>query len=137
MNIPRVVRSFGGAALLVAFLLSSSRAEEEPIPFPAEAPGTVMAPGSCAPKLLQRVAPVWPAAAKETASEVGVYVAFVVGADGAVRNARALFGRFADFESAAVEAVAQWKFTPGKHEGHFVTTQMIGLVSFTPPAQAK
>lgn len=43
-----------------------------------------------------------------------VVVDFVVAADGSVQNAYALKSSRREFESAAVDAVSKWKFSPGK-----------------------
>lgn len=128
----RLLRRVTLGLIVAAGAIACLQAEEDPVPFPAEAPGAELAPDSGPPKLIHRVAPVYPAAAKDRTATVGVYVAFIVTPDGAVKNPRALFGRYPDYEPAAVEAVAQWKFSPGRHEGHFVATQMIGLVTFVP-----
>jgi TonB family protein len=59
-----------------------------------------------------------------------VWVAFVVEKDGKTGQVRAFFGRHAEFEAAAVEAVKQWVFEPGVHEGRVVRTRMVVPIRF-------
>lgn len=116
--------------LLLGLALPCSRAAD-PMPFPAlPAPDNDHTP----PKLLQRVEPVYPAGVSET-KDRRVYVAFLVAADGRVRNASALFAPPTAFAHAAVAAIEQWVFEPGQiRNGPPVSTQMTVELWFKPAA---
>jgi hypothetical protein len=104
----------------------------EPMPFPATTPDNDHTP----PKLVQRVEPVYPAGVSET-KDRRVYVAFLVAADGKVRNASALFTPPTAFAHAAVAAVEQWVFEPGRiRSGPPVWTQMTVELWFKPAVVA-
>ncbi|MBA4137131.1 MAG: hypothetical protein C0518_07430 [Opitutus sp.] len=115
-----------GASLLFA---------AEPVPFPA-----LPAPDADhrAPTLLQRIEPTYPAGVDEP-TERRVYVAFLVAADGTVRSASAMFGPPAPFAEAAVQAVNQWKFEPGRlvAGNRPIRTQMTVEFWFKPPSPPK
>jgi protein TonB len=53
-----------------------------------------------------------------------VLVEFVVDANGAVREARAVRSSQREFEAAAVQAVSKWTFRPGQKGGRNVATRM-------------
>lgn len=53
-----------------------------------------------------------------------VLVEFVVDANGAVREARAVRSSQREFEAAAVQAVSKWTFRPGEKGGRKVATRM-------------
>ena len=53
-----------------------------------------------------------------------VLVEFIVEANGAVRDARAVRSSQREFEDAAVQAVSKWKFRPGQKGGRDVATRM-------------
>lgn len=118
--------------LLLGLTQPGARAAE-PMPFPAlAAPDTDHTP----PKLLQRIEPVYPAGVSET-TDRRVYVAFLVAADGKVNNASALFAPPTAFANAAVAAVEQWVFEPGRiRNGPPVWTQMTVELWFKPAAVA-
>jgi hypothetical protein len=101
----------------------------DPVPFPQlAAPDNDHTP----PKLLKRVDPDYPAGVSETKDRL-VYVAFLVAADGKVRNASALFTPPTAFANAAVAAVEQWVFEPGRiRGGPPVKTQMTVELWFKP-----
>jgi hypothetical protein len=119
--------------LLLGLVLPDARAAADPVTFPAlAAPDNDHTP----PKLVQRVEPVYPAGVSET-KDRRVYVAFLVAADGKVRNASALFTPPTAFANAAVAAVEQWVFEPGRiRSGPPVWTQMTVELWFKPPAVA-
>ena len=101
----------------------------DPIPFPPlAAPDGV----HIAPKLTHRVDPAYPSGIDKPA-ERRVFVAFVVTPEGTVSNASAMFGPPAPFATAAVEAVKQWKFEPGRIGKRPVSTQMTVELWFKPP----
>jgi TonB family protein len=118
-------------ALLLAIIGLTTLGAAEPIPFP---PLASPDPDHTPPVLLQRVDPTYPGGASET-RERRVYVAFHVGPDGRVRNAAAMFNPPPAFAHAAVAAVEQWSFKPGRiANGGPVTTQMTVEFQFQPGA---
>lgn len=60
-----------------------------------------------------------------------VVVDFIVTDQGDVRNAYAAHSTQREFETAAVQAVSKWKFTPGRRGGRAVNTHMQVPVGFT------
>lgn len=124
------------AAAIVVLLLTVGAPllrAADPIPFPPLA-----APDGIhfAPKLVHRVEPAYPSGI-EQAAERRVYVAFVVTAEGTVRDASAMFGPPPPFATAAMEAVKQWKFEPGRIGKRAVSTQMTVELWFKPPSVPK
>lgn len=120
------------AAMLLAVGAPLLRAAD-PIPFPplAEPDGVHIAP-----TLVHRVEPAYPAGIDKPADK-RVFVAFVVTPKGTVANASAMFGPPAPFATAAVEAVNQWKFEPGRIGKRSVSTQMTVELWFKPPPSPK
>lgn len=60
-----------------------------------------------------------------------VVVDFIVDANGDVQNAWALRSSQREFEAAAVAAVAQWRFRPGRKGGRAVATHLQVPILFT------
>ncbi|HYC72207.1 MAG TPA: energy transducer TonB [Opitutaceae bacterium] len=112
--------------------LDSSRIPRVPVPGP---PGPPVA-GSMAEQLFDpqsldreprarvRIAPEYPFDAKRLGLAGVVEVAFVVGPDGAVRDARVLRSDHRELEAAALRAVLKWRFEPGKVRGRPVAFRM-------------
>jgi TonB family protein len=71
-----------------------------------------------APRVISAVSPSYPLIAQIVPAEGEVWVAFVVGTDGTVEDARALIDSESPFSRAAVKAVMQWKFVPGRIAGN-------------------
>lgn len=122
------------AAALVALLLAAGAPllrAADPMPFP---PLAAPDPDHIAPTLVHRVEPAYPSGIDKPA-ERRVFVAFVVTSDGTVRHAAAMFGAPARFAEAAVAAVNQWKFEPGRIGAtkRPVSTQMTVEFWFKPP----
>ncbi len=123
-----------GATAIVALLLAVTAPllrAADPIPFPPQAAPD---PDHIAPTLVHRVEPPYPSGIDKP-TERRVFVAFVVTAEGTVRHATAMFGAPAPFAEAAVAAVNQWRFTPGRVSAnkHPVSTQMTVELWFKPP----
>jgi protein TonB len=53
-----------------------------------------------------------------------VLVEFLIDARGDVHNAFAAHSSWKEFEAAAIQAVAKWKFRPGRKGGRNVVTRM-------------
>lgn len=109
-----------GAATLPAL------AGNQPEPFPKATDGM---PGEL-PQLISSVAPLYPAKLKAEKIQGEVQVAMVVNTKGEPTQVRAFFSTRPEFEEPAVEAVKQWKFTPGKKDGRAVNTQLVVPIKF-------
>ena len=59
-----------------------------------------------------------------------VDVGFIVDSNGVVQNVRVISSSQREFETAATQAVAKWKFKPGKKGGKGVATNMSVLLNF-------
>ena len=69
------------------------------------------------PKVITRVEPKYPEAAREEGQEGTVLVSGVVETDGLLSNARVVKTLGEDFSKSALEALSQWKFEPGQKAG--------------------
>ncbi len=67
--------------------------------------------------------PVYPLEMRRTGQSGPVTVGFIVDAHGEVQNAYVISSSQREFESAAVLAVAKWKFNPGRRCGKDVATR--------------
>lgn len=59
-----------------------------------------------------------------------VVVEFIIDANGDVKNPFAIKSTQREFESAAIQAVAKWKFRPGKKGGRAVASRAQQLIEF-------
>jgi TonB family protein len=83
------------------------------------------------PKLLTRVAPVYPPLAKAARMQGPVYVEAIIGRDGRVREANPVGGApFPPLREAAVAAVRQWVYTPTVVNNEPVEVQLSVQVVF-------
>lgn len=82
------------------------------------------------PRARVRIAPDYPYEAKRLGLEGDVVVAFVVNADGSVRDAEVVRADRPEFEAAALKAVRRWKFEPGRHRGVAVPFRMTVPIVF-------
>jgi protein TonB len=108
------------------------------------APGNSAATGLPAPRiservssglLLEKVEPVYPAAAKQTQAQGTVQLEADISKDGRVSDVKVLSGR-PMFAAAAVEAVKQWKYKPYLLNGDAVDIRTFITVQFKPPQDA-
>lgn len=83
------------------------------------------------PEARVQVQPQYPYQMRHDGITGEVIVDFIVDADGNVRNAYALRSTRPEFETAAVQAVGQWKFRPGRKGGRAVNTHMQVPIEFT------
>jgi len=91
-------------------------------------PGQVERP----PRLLRRVDPDYPQAARRQGVSGKVVVRFLVGSDGRVRDIEVVEAEPSGyFEQAAVNAVSRWEFSPGMLRGRAVAVWMLVPVSFS------
>jgi len=77
------------------------------------------------PLPIQRIAPTYPYEAKQSGISGWVKVFFIVDETGSVRTPRVDASSHQEFESAALDAVRLWKFTPGVKDGRKVRTRML------------
>jgi len=68
--------------------------------------------------------PIYPFEMRRAGIEGQVLVGFIVDSKGSVREAYSISSSHREFESAAVQAVAKWRFRPGKKGGRAVNTRM-------------
>lgn len=86
------------------------------------------------PKFQRR--PNYPAELRNAGVRGEVVVDFVVDSSGAVQKAFALRSSHREFEAPAVEAVADWRFEPGRKGGRDVSTHMQVPIVFTSAAKS-
>lgn len=132
-----VMQRFSKYAALALFsttlcLASLAAPVVDPSPFPPFATPPVESATQRLPKLIQRVEAIYPAELLSSKKQDVVYIAFVVETNGSVSQVRAFFSRYPEFEKPAIEAVQQWKFTPGMDAGHIVRTRMTVPIHFEP-----
>lgn len=82
------------------------------------------------PTLTHQVEPVYPADLKRAGIAGKATVSFVVDAKGNVKNIRPVESSDRRFESAALAAVARWKFRPGIRDGEAVNTLVVVPITF-------
>ncbi|MGE0641701.1 MAG: energy transducer TonB [Thermoanaerobaculia bacterium] len=131
-------------APLTDFRLASALATDVPAVGSGSAAAAVPAPGGAAetlpfdaarmepPRILHRVEPAYPELARRVRKEGDVVIEAEIGADGLLHSARAVnpplgFG----LETAALEAVAGWRFLPARHQGRPVAVLYNLTVRFT------
>jgi protein TonB len=82
-----------------------------------------------APKAIHQVLPEYPSLAKKTGTEGMVQIEIIVGLDGKVEKAEVVKGHVI-FNHPAMEAVKQWRFTPGRQGDRPVRVRMVIPFSF-------
>jgi len=115
-----------GGVPAAGLLTSGGRTSNPPAPPPSVLPPLVPAPPTAAPvtapktastpKMISSTRPVYPAAARQANIQGIVTVSANVDANGKVASAKALSGPLL-LQQAAVDAVGQWKFSPGLIDG--------------------
>lgn len=83
-----------------------------------------MAKLDAAPRPTTRLAPVYPHAMRAANIEGSVVVSFVVDATGKVQGAEVVNSSRPEFEAAAIAAVENWQFDPGRKGGRQVNTRV-------------
>lgn len=91
--------------------------------------GTSSDPSLTPPRVLTRVAPVYPADMKGKSAVV--ILETTIGTDGRVRNAKVLSGDSA-FHASAKDAVVQWLFDPARHLGEPTEVSYFVTILFKP-----
>jgi protein TonB len=84
-----------------------------------------------APEVRNQTRPQYPAALRREGVIGEVMVDFIVDTAGNVRNIHVITSTRAEFEEAAVEAVSNWRFKPGRKEGRAVNVHMEESIVFT------
>jgi protein TonB len=108
----------------------ASTVAERPVPPPADV-GVRVGGSIPAPRKLKDVPPVYPAIARAAGVEGVVILEITIGPDGTVVDAKVLRS-IALLDSAAVDAVKQWEFTPTVIDGRAVPLIMTVTVDFRP-----
>lgn len=98
---------------------SETEAPVEPAAgMPATVPAVPVTPTPTPPRLVERVAPEYPAIARQRRIEGWVELEYVVGADGRVIDVRVLDSHPTRvFEAAAERALRRWRFEPAVGDG--------------------
>ncbi len=115
---------------------ASAHAPATPTPQAGSGPtqGTESAGGGPAAggaRLLRHVAPVYPALARERGLEGRVVVRLLIGADGVPAEIRvSQSSGFESLDSAAIDAVRQWRFDPARRAGVAVSEERLAPVVF-------
>ncbi len=93
---------------------------------------TSPAEGPCAtaPKPLSEISPFYPEKARQERKEGTVVLKLTINKDGAVSDVHVVNGIEKDIDQAAVEAVGQWKFSPGTYQGNPVDVELSVSVNF-------
>ncbi|MDE2888128.1 MAG: M56 family metallopeptidase [Gemmatimonadota bacterium] len=86
------------------------------------------------PVLIHSVAPVYPDEAKTEGLSGNVFLKFKVNVDGSVSAIRVLRGKDI-FHKPAIDAIAQFRFTPAEREGKPVAVWMTKAIKFKLPDQ--
>jgi TonB family protein len=84
-----------------------------------------------APRAKSQARPQYPVALRTEGVEGQVVVDFIVDRNGNVQNAFAAKSSRPEFAAAAVEAVNQWTFSPGRKDGRDVNTHLLVSIMFT------
>jgi D-alanyl-D-alanine endopeptidase (penicillin-binding protein 7) len=136
--------SAGALVLAAAWAVSAAPLHSAPSAVPGSPASLEGEPKASIPRLVHKVNPVYPEAAKADKAEGTFELALVVGRDGAVRDARVVAssstpGRLEDktaldgdarLAEAAVAAVKQWRYEPVEKNGKPVEVQMAVTVVF-------
>lgn len=69
------------------------------------------------PRVLRKVDPEYPEAAKRANREAVVFVEFTVDVDGKATDIKVVDPKGFGFDEAAIEAIKKWRFTPAKKDG--------------------
>ncbi len=85
------------------------------------------------PRLVRIVAPVNPPGAAEAGKSGQVSVGVIIDPAGRIQDARVISSTDPVFEAAALAAVKQWRFTPGRRNGQLISMSFIFPVDFPAP----
>jgi len=82
-------------------------------------------------RVLRKVDPKYPEAARRAQRETLVEVEFTVGVDGKATDIKVVTPKGYGFDEAAIEAVKKWRFTPAKKGGESVPQRVKIPIRFT------
>jgi len=82
------------------------------------------------PKALTRRSPAYPAELRAAGIEGSVVVSMVIDTNGRVVQAQVEKSTHREFELAALQAVQEWQFEPGRKAGRQVNTRVTQLLEF-------
>jgi protein TonB len=83
-----------------------------------------------APVVLRRVEPRYPNGMLRAGMSAKVVVRCIIDKNGNVRDPQVIVSSMPPFNAAVIDAVQQWKFTPGSLHGHAVDTYLDLTVNF-------
>ncbi|HEX6467224.1 MAG TPA: M56 family metallopeptidase, partial [Terriglobales bacterium] len=88
-------------------------------------------PGIVPPKVISKVNPTYPEAAKKAKQKGNVQLALIIGADGSVENVRVEKSVSPDLDKSAIDAVRQWTWEPALKDGRPVKVEVHIDITFT------
>jgi protein TonB len=88
-------------------------------------------PGVIAPRVIYRVDPKYPETARRMRLQGFVMVRCVIDRTGGIRNLEVVSASHPAFAAPAIEALRQWRFTPGLVKGLPSDTEFVLKVNFT------
>lgn len=88
-------------------------------------------PGVVAPRIIHRVDPRYPETPRRLRLEGYVMVRCVIDRTGGIRDLQVVSASHPAFGAPAIEALRQWRFTPGLVKGRPADTEFILKVNFT------
>lgn len=120
------------------------QAAAQPVARPPAKPRALPSPASSLPMgeldhpptSTVRKAPAYPAALRAAGIQGSVVVSFVIDTEGKVQDARAVQSTHHDFEEAAIAAIKEWQFEPGRKGGRAVNTRVSQQLRFEPKGGA-
>ena len=129
---------FGGRRLAILVLSAGVAVAQTGVVVPPALPGKTLPVGAAAvrnrlPVLTWSVAPDFPPGVTLKGDSATVRVDFVVDSDGNVVGAYALAPADPELAKAAVAAVSQWSYEPGRKNGMDVSTHLIVPIVFAAP----
>ena len=87
--------------------------------------------GVTAPRVVQKVRPVYPASAEKARRQGAVMLDCVVASDGTVSDVSVSRASDEEFSDAAIAAAWQYRFTPGSKDGQPVAVRIPLEIVFT------
>jgi len=87
-------------------------------------------PGMVDTKLLYQLEPEFSEASRKKGENGNVDIALVVGTDGLPHDLKLMCSSIPDSNQSAIEAVKQWKFTPGTKDGKPVPVNIMVDIEF-------
>jgi protein TonB len=105
----------------------------KPPPVTAAPPPATVASRITEPQILARVAPEYPAVARQRKVEGWVELEFIVGVDGRARDVRVIDSKPGHmFDAAALRAISRWKFKPAERDGQPEAARSRTKITFRP-----